>query len=507
MSSFKMTRQDARHARYQSLDDEDTDEPDGVHKTASRPVWLSGSNAKHPRWKATLTVTLAVLCVVVLWCLCVPSSWPLSSKSISASLPSLAADPKGRWVDTWTTAPESARVDRVTLPPHDDANPAFANTTIRQTVQIALGGEQIRLQLSNKFGSTDLPITNVTIAMPEARNETFLGSRFIDTATLRTVTFSGDEWLIIPAGALAVSDPISFDRPVDPGEILSISMYLAQGQADTEYITAHVGSQTTAWMNFGDHTRDYAMVDGPGTHDPHWYFINAVEVWKDVKHKAFAIVGDSITNGRGGYINTNHKWPHMLFERMQSRSDLTHISVLNEGAGGNSILEDGKGPSAAARLDRDILTRSGIGYAMVFEGINDIGGAEVTDQEQTEVEMRLIQHYKQIITRVHTFGIPVFGATLTPVYCQNFTRATHYKDPRREQTRLNVNQWVRTSEWFDAVVDFDAAVRDPSNTTEWAPGLDVGDCLHPNERGLRLLAEEFPLEVFAKFEDGVDTFG
>lgn len=146
-------------------------------------------------------------------------------------------------------------------------------------------------------------------------------------------------------------------------------------------------------------------------------------------------------------------------------------------------------------------------YVMVFEGINDIGHAAPTLEEQTKIEARLYHFYKQIITRVHAFGIPVFGSTLTPFMCQDAPLKNRYaREPIREQTRLRVNEWIRSSGWFDAVVDFDKALRDPRNGTQLRPGFHGGDCLHPNDDGNRQLAESFPLELFERFKNGVDNF-
>lgn len=144
---------------------------------------------------------------------------------------------------------------------------------------------------------------------------------------------------------------------------------------------------------------------------------------------------------------------------------------------------------------------------MIFEGINDIGHAPATPTEQSRIEARLIQSFKQMILRIHAFGIPVFGGTLTPFMCHNSGLMNRYaRDPIREQTRLNVNRWIRYSGWFDAVIDFDAILRDPSNSTQMSPEYDSGDCLHPNDDGFEAMANHFPMEVFEKFDSGVSNF-
>lgn len=179
--------------------------------------------------------------------------------------------------------------------------------------------------------------------------------------------------------------------------------------------------------------------------------------------------------------------------------------MVNQAAGGNRVLYDGLGPNAVGRIDRDVLAQSGVKYAMIFEGVNDIGTAAPTVENQTITGDRLIQAYKQIITRVHTFGIPMFGATITPFGCPNVTLQP-YALPIREQTRNRVNKWIKTSGWFDAVIDFDGWLRDPSNHTQLAPYYDSGDCLHPNPAGYHLMARKVPQEIFEKFKNGVNSF-
>jgi len=184
--------------------------------------------------------------------------------------------------------------------------------------------------------------------------------------------------------------------------------------------------------------------------------------------------------------------------------DLKSISVLNQAAGGNRVLADGNGPNALSRIDRDILAQSGIKYAMIFEGVNDIGVASPDVYNQTLIGDRLIQAFKQIVSRVHTAGIPIFGATITPFGCYN-TTLQPYADPVREETRLRVNAWIRESGTFDAVVDFDAIVRDPRNHTQLAPYFNQGDCLHLNPAGYQEMASKFPIGILEQFANGPKT--
>lgn len=409
----------------------------------------------------------------------------------------------GHWVDTWATMPQIPEYNNLPAPPFNESGLVFPNSTLRQTLRMTIPAEQIRIRFTNHFSPVDLPITKVTVALPRAVGaQNITGSSGIRTNTIQTLSFSGNESIIVPPGALAVSDPLPF--PIKTGQVISISMYLASGQ-QSNIISSHPGSRLDIFYSFGDYTSASNMTDPSTATTQHWFFLDAVEAWSPPKSSAFVVVGDSITDGRGSYVNTNTQWPNLLFNRLQSNpvnnANLEAISVINEAAGGNRVLADGNGPNAVSRIDRDVLAQSGVKYAMIFEGVNDIGVASADQANQTQISDRLIQAYKQIISRVHTANLPMFGATITPFGCYN-TTLQPYADPVREQTRLRVNEWIRNSGWFDAVVDFDAIVRDPSNHTQLAPYYDDGDCLHLNPAGYQEIAAKFPVDILEEFADG-----
>jgi lysophospholipase L1-like esterase len=176
-----------------------------------------------------------------------------------------------------------------------------------------------------------------------------------------------------------------------------------------------------------------------------------------------------------------------------------------QAAGGNRILKDGLGPAAFSRIDRDVISQAGISYAMIFEGVNDIGTATPDNRNLTWTYDRLLVAYKQFVTQIHTFGIPVFAATITPFGAPNNT-IQPYSDPLREQYRLKINNWILTSGTFDHVIDFDSILRDPNNHTQLNPIYNSGDFLHPNEAGYHAIAAAFPLDIFTTFALGVSPF-
>ena len=240
------------------------------------------------------------------------------------------------------------------------------NATIRQTLFLTAQANQIRLKISNVFGGSNLPITAVTVALP-ANNTA--GIHQIQPKTVAKVTFSGKASISIPNGALAVSDPINF--PIKAQQIVTVTMYLATGQT-TNSITSHPGSRTTSWWQFGNavDAAQLAITDAATQSAAHWYFLSSIEAWVTPKQSSFLIVGDSITDGRGSTTNANNRWPDLLLRRLQSDAVTKQISVGNLAAGGNRILADGLGPNAFGRIDRDVLAHPGVGYAMIFEGVN-----------------------------------------------------------------------------------------------------------------------------------------
>ncbi|PGH13760.1 hypothetical protein AJ79_03459 [Helicocarpus griseus UAMH5409] len=408
---------------------------------------------------------------------------------------------RGHWVSTWTSMPQLTEPGNLPPEPFKEEERVFFNSTIRQTLHMSIGSDIIRIRFSNAFGTTDLPITAVTVALPEEENGGS-GTSTIRSETLQTLTFSGSQNYTIPSGALVVSDPINF--PVKPQSVITVSVYLEEGQT-TNYITSHPGSRTTSWFSFGNYISAQNLTDPSTQSVEHWYFVSGVEAWSPTISKAFVVVGDSITDGRASDDNKNNRWPDLLLARMQENHFTSRIGVNNQAAGGNRLLHDGLGPNVLSRIDRDVLAQSGVGYAMVFEGVNDIGNEPTTTEAQKAVAERLIAAYKQIITRIHAHGIPVFGATIAP-FCAPDPKDQAYSDPTREMARQIVNKWIRTSGAFDAVVDMDKILADPKNPDRLLPKYDSGDYLHPGVAGFQAIADAFPLDIFREFEDGTNSF-
>lgn len=209
----------------------------------------------------------------------------------------------------------------------------------------------------------------------------------------------------------------------------------------------------------------------------------------------------------GHYLRLTYpRWPDLLLNRMQSDPATSSIAIANQAAGGNRILADGLGPNVLSRIDRDVLAQSGVKYAMIFEGVNDIGVASADATNQTLIYSRLIAAYEQIIARIHAHQISIFGATITPFSGAPNNTVQPYQSPIREATRQKVNDWIRNSGRFDAVLDFDQILADPDRPEQLLEAYDSGDWLHPSVVGYQAVADQFPLNVFQQFSGGVSGF-
>ncbi len=399
--------------------------------------------------------------------------------------PSAGPPDSGHWVHTWAAMPQLTEPGNLPPPPFTQDGLVLADATVRQTVRVSVGGNELRLRFSNAFGGTALPITAVSVARPVGGQA---GVSAVEPGSARPVTFNGRASVVVPVGAQMVSDPVWF--PLTARANLTVTTYLADGQASNE-ITSHPGSRTTTHLLAGNHVADAELAGATPT--DHWYFLSGVEVPTPRTTSTAVMLGDSLTDGRGSTTNLNDRWPDQLLDRLQSRPATAGVAVVNQAAGGNRVLNDGLGPNALARLDRDVLAQSGVRWLVVFEGVNDIGTAEATEAAQKQVAADLIGAYEQIVVRAHAQGIRVYGATLTP-----FGGNTAYDDPGgfREAARQTVNQWIRTGGRFDAVLDFDRASRDPAQPRQLLPALDVGDHLHLNPAGYKVLADAVPDRLF-----------
>jgi lysophospholipase L1-like esterase len=399
------------------------------------------------------------------------------------ALPLAAVAQTATWVGSWGASPLPPSPANARFP----ATPGFANQTIRQIVRLSAGGDRVRLRLTNEYGAQPLHVGSARVALADGTGALVKGSE-------HAVTFGGKGNATIPPGAPLVSDPI--DLRVADFASLSVSLYFPD---DTGQCTCHqVGLQEAYVSAAGDFT---SGVFEPAQKLQQRAFLSGVEV-QSARAKAVVVLGDSISDGVGSTSGANRRWPDLLAERLNARGGGTHWGVVNHGISGNRVLADGAGPSALARLDRDVLSVPGAAYVIVFEGVNDLGRA-LGPQPPAASGSRpaplvdpvfgsdlLIDGYKQIIARVHAHGLKIYGATIAPY------EGAAYWSADGDKVRVAVNDWIRKSGQFDGVLDFDAAFRDPAKPSQIKEGWHSGDHLHGSDAGYRVVADSIDLKLF-----------
>lgn len=382
----------------------------------------------------------------------------------------------GAWVATWVSA------QQLTEPHNLPPEPGLTGNTLRQVIQPTLGGSRVRLMFSNAYGDGPLAIGGARVA------PSLDGAR-IDPDREHVLTFNnGAAGAVVQPGCVVYSDPV--DMAVVPFANLAVTVHTPAVPAR---VTGHPGSRTTSFIMPGDALAAADMPQAVPT--DHWYLLGSVEVWAAPRSAAIVVLGDSITDGRGSTTNRNDRWPNLLARRLHASPASQDIAVLNQGAGGGRILRDGLGTAALARFDRDVLATPGVGWLVVFIGVNDIGtaaGARARG-EPAATARDLIDAYHQMIVRAHAHGIRVIGATIMP-----FQGFPGYDTPESEAQRQEVNSWIRTGREFDGVIDFDAITRDPAAPARLSPEVDGGDHLHPSAAGYRIMADAIDLSVFSR---------
>jgi lysophospholipase L1-like esterase len=435
---------------------------------------------------------------------------PLALAAIAST--SYAAPPPDHWVGTWAAAPYAANNGRpatpallvpVTTPsasataaPAQTAAPAaaptptqipgrppafvygVADTTLREIVHVSLGGPQVRVIFTNEFGTEPLTIGAAHVAVSQ-------GGSTINLVSAAGLTFGGRASVVIPPGALVVSDPATVKLPAAAD--LAISFFLP---AQTIHqLSQHGIANQTSYAAPGN-VVGAKTLDNP-TKLTSWAFVKGVDVKASADSAAVVALGDSITDGAFSSLDANARWPDELAHRLLADKKTANLGVLNQGIGGNRVLNDVTGPSALARFDRDVLAQAGVKYLVILESINDIGHATDPVRPNGIVSADdLVFGLTQLAERAHAHGIKVYAATLTP------DGKSKYDSPAAETMRQAVNQWIRTANQIDGFIDFDKATQDPANPTIFLPAYDHGDHLHPNDPGYKAMGDAIDLKLF-----------
>ncbi|MDX2563787.1 SGNH/GDSL hydrolase family protein [Streptomyces sp. TX20-6-3] len=381
------------------------------------------------------------------------------------------------WRGAWATSPQAPSAP---LGPNWSQQ-GFDNHTVRQTVRVSASGTRTRIELSNRYGTTPLRVTGATVARTAEGGAVRAGS-------VRTLRFDGRASATVPVGGALLSDGAPF--PVKAFETLTVTLYLA---GETGPATFHQFAGSTTYRATGDHRADLSGAAFTETSTAS-YFLTGVEVTggrDTARHDGIVTFGDSITDGVGSATDADNRYPDELAERLAAAG--SPRAVLNHGIAGNQVVNDTTwaGEKALTRFRHDALNERGVRTVILLEGINDIGGSTVNfpaaptpDVSVTE----LIKGHRTLIRQAHAKGLKVIGATLTPV------KGSFYDTPANEAKRDAFNAWVRTSGAYDAIVDLDRAVADPTDPDRILPAYDSGDALHPNDAGYRAMAAALDLD-------------
>ncbi len=390
------------------------------------------------------------------------------------------------WVTSWTTAqllvapsgPPRAQPQRRSGPENSNLPASLNDQTVRMVARVTVGGKRIRVELSNMLGAQPLEVGAAHVALSKGNGGILAGSD-------RVLKFSGSASVVIPSGAQAVSDPVDLEAQALAD--VAVSLYLPK---DTGAPANHTVGLHTGYISKGNVADAVAMPEPLRTTAYAWLAAIDVAAPRD----AFTVValGDSITDGFATTVDANLAWPTLLAKRFAANKGTQNVAVVNQGISGNQVLRDGAGISALARLERDVLTRPGVKWVILFEGINDINLRTRPNGANPLTPDELIWGYRQIIERCHALGIKVLGATMTPsVGVPTYSELG-------EQVRVAVNRWIRERGNFDALVDFEAVLRDPQHPEKMRAELDPGDHIHPNDKGNQLMADAFDLGAFKK---------
>ena len=389
------------------------------------------------------------------------------------------------WLATWSASPQAATPSNLAFIPGDVSAVGFTNQTIRNVVFTSVGGDALRVRLTNTFGSQPVTFNEVDVGIVES------GATLVSSSS-QIATFAGKTTVRIAPGAEALSDPVQM--AVRPLASLAVSLF---SSGSTGPATYHFNANQTNYIargNAASSTSGAAFT----TTSAAWYFVDDIDVLVQPQTRnTIVALGDSITDGFGSTPNANHRWPNLLAQRILAGPPGLVDSVVDQGISGNRVLNNSLcfGVDAEARLDRDVLAQAGVHFVILLEGINDIGFSQLPNSgcasPNTDVSAdEIIAGYQQIIAQVHARGLNIFGGTLTPF------QGAGYFSIAGEAKREAVNAFVRTSGAFNGVIDFDKAVRDPANPLRFLPAYDSGDHLHPNDAGYKAMANAVSLALF-----------
>ena len=403
----------------------------------------------------------------------------------------LVAQNRGEhWVGTWATAvvprPQPAPG---AAPGRGGAVLNFKNQTLRQIVHVSLSGSRVRVVLSNAFGTSPLPVGAAAVALRQKDSALAPGSS-------RPLTFSGSASTIIAAGAVAVSDPVTLALPALADLVIDVFLP-GDTAASPSPLTTHASALQTSYLSAPGNHAGAADFPVAGTMQA-WFFLSTVEVSVPAQVGAVVAFGDSITDGTLSTPDTNNRWPDHLARRMifPVAGPALLMGVLNEGIAGNRILTDVIGPNALSRFDRDVLALNGVTHVILLEGINDLGLAA---DGQLPTAAEIVAGHRQLVARAHAHGIKVLAGTVLPFEGTNLGAiAPGYYSAEKDARREAINTLIRTGGFYDGIVDFEGAVKDPGQPRQLLARFKGADNLHLNDAGYKAMADAVNLALLKR---------
>ena len=386
---------------------------------------------------------------------------------------------KEHWVGTWATTPA----------PTEGA--VIKGQTIRIIARVSIGGNKIRVRLSNAYGNHKLTIGAATVALRGSGSEIIRGSD-------QQLTFNGKLTTKIAVGAIALSDPIDFKLP--PLTDAAVSVYLPDDIGEDFKITGHGTSRQTNYISpKGNHSSEIDMPVKEETETN--FFVTGIDVLAQEQTGGIVTLGDSLTDCNISSIDANQRWPDQLARRLVKRHQTKNgrlLGVMNQGIGGNRILHDIRGDSCLRRFDRDVIAQPGVTHVIVFLGINDIRNRNCNPDEEVSAE-QMICGLNQLAMRGHSAGLKMICGTLLTFENENYNpppgRTGLFTEEGGKKRQI-VNNWIRENSDYDGVIDFELALRAPDHPTQMLPEFDCGDHLHPNDKGYLRMGDAIDLGLF-----------
>ena len=368
------------------------------------------------------------------------------------------------WIGTWATAPQT--VVKSFMPYNNN----MSNRSVRQMVKVSIGGDMIRLKLSNIYSTEPVVIRSIYIAHAK-------DSFAIDPKSAKYLKFSNQYKVTIPAGKSITSDALPYD--LKPLQRLAITINYTSAPTVP---TVHMGSRTTSYIMKGV-TNAHSNFE-KAFRENHWYNISGIDVYTmRTDLSSIAIIGNSITDGKCSTDNAQNRWPDVMSEMLQLKYKITNQGVLNLGIGNNRVVVPGGfGALAKERFDKDVLAQAGVKKIIIFEGINDIGAAKSGYSET--VARQLIESYQAMIKKAKARRLKVYLGTITPF------KGAGYYSPFHEAARQTVNEWIRNqakNKEVDGILDFAKLLQDPKDDRRMKKEYVSNDWLHPNPTGYKAM--------------------